>query len=115
MGSAFSKVHDCVFVSLRVGLPLAAAVTLIANLLLPHSSANFVTMICVTVVVFPNLVYFAVWCAVRAVRSYRAETLKERDKALGYVVNSVFLSFFAASFAFHLLTRGFAMPAFLGD
>lgn len=113
--NVLSKIHDCAFVSLRLGIPVATAATLIAHLLLPYSSANFVTMICVTFVVFPNLVYFALWCAVSALRSYRADTLRERDKALGYAVNSVFLSFFALGFAFHLLTKGFVMPAFTGD
>jgi hypothetical protein len=110
-----SKIHDSVFVSLRLGIPVATAATLLAHLLLPYPKASFVTMVCVTLVIFPNLVYFAVWCAVNAVRSYRADTLKERENATGYAITSAFLSFFAAGFVFHLLTKGFVLPAFTGD
>jgi hypothetical protein len=115
VSDTFSKIHDRVFVALRLGIPVAVAATGLAYLLLPFSSANFVAMICITAVVFPNLVYFAVWCAVRAVQSHKSDKLKERDEALGYAVNCLFLSFFAAGFAFHLLTKGFAMPPFMGD
>ncbi len=110
-----SKLHDRLFVILHIGLTLAAIAVAVANLFLSYEVAGTVTLACVVFVIFPYLIYWMTRCGFCAVRQYRLGTLKGREESLAYAVNCVLLSFFAAAIAFHLLTRGFVMPAFRGD
>ncbi len=115
MNEALSRLHDRVFVALHLALPLAALAVAVANVFFPYKTANLVTLVCVVFVAFPLTIYWTARFGFCAVRGYRSGTLKGREEALAYAVIFLFGSFFTAAFVYHLLTRGFVMPAFLGD